>query len=69
METQIKESLITLLAGIKSSDIEVIVAETARLDEFLSAGGASLHPQLAHFLKQRSYAKAVTFLNAVENAR
>lgn len=63
METQIKESLIALLAGIKAADGSVIAAEMVKLDDFLARGrGAGLHPQLVHFLENRSYAKAVMFL-------
>jgi hypothetical protein len=62
MEPQIKASLISLLAGIKASDGTVIAAEMARLDDFLAQGRAGLHPQLAHFLERRSYAKALMFL-------
>jgi len=62
METQIKDSLISLLAAIKASNGDVIAKEMARLDDFLEAGRVSLHPQLVHFLEKRSYAKAVMFL-------
>jgi hypothetical protein len=62
METQIKDSLIVLLAGIKTSNGLIIADEMARLDGFLEAGRVSLHPQLVHFLERRSYAKAVMFL-------
>lgn len=62
MEPQIKESLITLLDGIKRSDGKIIAAEMGRLDEFLVQGRDTLHPQLVHFLERRSYAKAVMFL-------
>ena len=62
METQIKDSLIALLAGIKAADGQVIADEMAKLDDFLARGRAGLHPQLVHFLENRSYAKAVMFL-------
>ena len=62
METQIKEALISLLAGIKAADGQVIADAMARLDEFLERGRAGLHPQLVHFLENRSYAKALMFL-------
>src|SRR3954468_10901404 len=62
METQIKESLTTLLAAIKAADGQRVAAEMARLDGFLANGRATLHPQLVHFLQNRSYAKAVMFL-------
>jgi hypothetical protein len=62
METQIKEALCSLLAGIKAADARVVGDEMARLDDFLARGRTALHPQLVHFLENRSYAKAVMFL-------
>ncbi|HUR59270.1 MAG TPA: hypothetical protein VM029_16255 [Opitutaceae bacterium] len=62
METQIKDALIALLAGIKAADGQAIADQMARLDDFLERGRAGLHPQLVHFLENRSYAKAVMFL-------
>ncbi|MES2696568.1 MAG: hypothetical protein V4773_24075 [Verrucomicrobiota bacterium] len=62
METQIKTSLDALLAAIKASDGQVIADEMAKLDDYLERGRAGLHPQLVHFLQNRSYAKAVMFL-------
>jgi hypothetical protein len=62
METQIKESLMLLLDGIKRSDGQVIAEQMARLDTTLEQGRLSLHPQLVHFLERRSYAKALMFL-------
>ena len=61
-ESEIKAALISLLAGIKSSDGPLISREMQRLDEFLAAGKAAHSPQLAHFLERRSYAKALTLL-------
>ena len=62
METQIKDSLITLLDAIKASNATVVAAEMTKLDGFLEQGRGTLHPQLVHFLEKRSYAKAVMFL-------
>ncbi|MEX2044202.1 MAG: hypothetical protein WD941_02540 [Opitutus sp.] len=62
MESQIKDSLTALLAAIKAADGQRIADETARLDDYLERGRAGLHPQLAHFLEKRSYAKALMFL-------
>lgn len=62
MEHQIKEALILLLAAIKSSDGQAIADQMARLDEFLERGRPGLHPQLVHFLENRSYAKALMLL-------
>lgn len=62
MELQIKNSLTALLAAIKASDGQTVANEMARLDDYLEKGRAGLHPQLVHFLENRSYPKAVMFL-------
>jgi hypothetical protein len=62
MESQIKDSLIALLAGIKRSDGTAVADEMGRLEGYLRDGRAALHPQLVHFLERRSYAKALMFL-------
>ena len=62
METQIKTSLTALLAAIKVADGQTVTDEMTRLDDFLERGRAGLHPQLVHFLENRSYAKALMFL-------
>jgi hypothetical protein len=62
MEAQIKESLNSLMDGIKRADGTRIAEEMGRLETFLSQGRAALHPQLVHFLERRSYAKALLFL-------
>ncbi len=67
METEIKASLMALLAAIKNSNAKVIAAEMARLDDFATQGRMSLHPQLLHFLERRSYAKAAMFLGGAED--
>jgi len=53
METQVKESLILLLNGIKRSDGGTVAAEMAKLDAMLAAGRDSLPAQLRHFLERR----------------
>lgn len=62
MEIQIKDSLTALLAAIKASDGQTVADEMMRLDDFLARGRTGLHPQLVHFLENRSYAKALMFL-------
>ena len=67
METQIKDALISLLEAIKRSDGPTIAQEMARLDTFLEQGRLTLHPQLVHFMENRSYAKALMFLGGETN--
>ena len=62
MEPQIKSAVSNLLAAIERGDGGVIAAEMGKLDDFLTAGRGQLHPQLVHFLENRSYAKAHLFL-------
>lgn len=62
MEKPIKDALNALLAAIKASDGQSITDEMTKLDEYLARGRAGLHPQLIHFLENRSYAKALMFL-------
>lgn len=62
METQIKSAIIKMLAAIKAGDGQVVAEEMARLDGWLEQGRMALHPQLVHFLENRSYAKALMFL-------
>lgn len=62
MEKQIKDALNALLSAIKAADGQTIADEMTKLDDYLVRGRAGLHPQLAHFLENRSYAKALMFL-------
>ena len=62
MEVQIKASVVALLAAIKAGDGQTVADEMTRLDDFVARGRAGLHPQLVHFLENRSYAKALMFL-------
>ena len=62
MEDEIRKALAALHAAIQRSDGAAILAQTARLDELLARHRADLHPQLAHFLERRSYAKALAWL-------
>jgi hypothetical protein len=62
METQIKTALTSLLSAIKAADGQTVADEMAKLDDFADRGRAGLHPQLVHFLQNRSYAKALMFL-------
>jgi hypothetical protein len=67
MEAQIKESLNSLLEGIKRSDDGRVAGEMARLDALLAKGRPELNPQLIHFLERRSYAKALQFLGGASD--
>ena len=66
METEIKDTLVRLLAAIGNSDGAAVTEETTRLDGLLERGREALPGQLAHFLERRSYAKALAFLSGNE---
>ena len=67
MEPDIKASLDSLLAAISAGDGPTIATEMGRLDDFLTRGRAELHPQLVHFLENRSYAKAHLYLGGASD--
>ena len=62
MENEIKAALIRLLKGIKESDTKETLAGMDDLDRLSAEYRGKVHPQLAHFLERRSYAKALDFL-------
>lgn len=62
METEIKTAVGNLLNAIERGEGAVIASEMEKLDTYLAAGRGQLHPQLVHFLENRSYAKAHMFL-------
>lgn len=67
MQIDIRTSLTNLMAAIQRGDGAVIAAEMAHLDEALEAGRETLPPRLVHFLQNRSYAKALMFLEGEGN--
>lgn len=67
MDALVKESLVCLLHGIAAGDGRAIAAGMERLDGFLQNGRSQLHPQLAHYLQNRSYAKALAWLGGETN--
>jgi hypothetical protein len=62
MEESIKNALVELLDAIKRADGDAVAGRMALLDNLLLKGRPSLHPQLVHFLENRSYPKALMFL-------
>jgi hypothetical protein len=61
-EAYIKEYLILLLTGISNSDGSAVTHSMEKLDALLQEQGNTLHPQLKHFMQNRSYAKALAYL-------
>ncbi|MEZ5275911.1 MAG: hypothetical protein R3F07_05990 [Opitutaceae bacterium] len=62
MENEIKAALIRLLKGIKDSDTQETLDGMDALEALSAEYRGKMHPQLAHFLERRSYAKALDFL-------
>lgn len=67
METELKACLNSLMDAIKASDRATVAREMGRLDGMLAAGREVMHPQLVHFLANRSYAKALMFLGGASD--
>lgn len=63
IETQIKESLVRLKDAIALADADQIKQSMAFVDGVLVNHKREIDPQLKHFLKNRSYMKALAFLN------
>lgn len=61
-DMEIRATLTALLSAIKTADGARVTTEIGRLDEIVAKERGNLHPQLAHFLERRSYAKALMFL-------
>jgi hypothetical protein len=68
MEREIHDALAALNAGIARADGAIISAQAAKLDELLERNRGALHPQLAHYLERRSYAKALAWLGGAAPA-
>ena len=67
MSDQLKDYLTRLMKAIKDGDGPGINAAMGTVEAVLEANRAGLHPQLVHFLEQRSYAKALLFLGGAED--
>ncbi len=63
-ETDIRDSLRRLLAAIKASDGASVEVEMGRIEDVLGRERDRLTPRLAHFLQNRSYAKALALLDS-----
>jgi hypothetical protein len=63
-DDKIKAALIRFHDAIKKSDGAALSTALNEVEALLAAHRAELHPQLAHFLEGRSYAKALAWLGA-----
>lgn len=62
--TDIKEALMAVTRSIKEADGPATMQALDRIERFLQAHREEIHPQLAHFLERRSYAKALLWLQS-----
>lgn len=65
-EAKIKAVLIRFNTAIKSADGAALSAALTEVEALLAAHREAIHPQLAHFLEGRSYAKALAWLGAAD---
>lgn len=68
MKDRIKDTLMRLLESIKRSDTQGILSGMEEVEALARQPDADLHPQLAHFLERRSYAKALQYLETSGNS-
>ncbi len=62
IETQIKDSLLKLKDAIADADAEQVKRSIGFIESALQEHRRELRPQLKHFLKNRSYMKALAYL-------
>ena len=62
MENEIKRHLLMIRESISRADGEGMIRALAELDRIVAESGTGLPPRLAHFLQNRSYEKALAFL-------
>ncbi len=62
IEQKLKEALISMQEAISQSDAARISKALSELDDAARTHKRELDPQLLHFLKRRSYQKALMFL-------
>jgi hypothetical protein len=67
IESNIKENLIALQSAIRSADGATIGRALSELDRLAGEGAKAIDPQLLHFLRNRSYEKALAFLGGDQN--
>ena len=63
IESEIKSMLIELQTAIESTDAATIRQQIAFIDDSLKNHRKDLDSQLAHYLRNRSYQKALAYLN------
>jgi len=60
---ELHAALMAATTAIKEANAGATSAALDRIENFLGSHRIELHPQLAHFLERRSYAKALAWLD------
>lgn len=63
IEVELKSALLGLQTAISNGDAAGIKSNLAAIEEATVAGRKELDPQLKHYLKNRSYMKALAYLS------
>lgn len=61
---EIQAALMAVTKAIKEANGPAMTDALDRIETFLAGHRAELHPQFAHFLERRSYAKALAWLES-----
>ena len=61
---EIHAALMAVTKSIKEANGTATVEALDRIERFLTGHRMALHPQFAHFLERRSYAKALAWLES-----
>jgi len=62
--TEIQAALMAVTKSIKEANGVATAEALDRIERFLTDHRIELHPQFAHFLERRSYAKALAWLES-----
>ena len=68
-EQQVKIALAEFENGLSAGQSECVGQALSKLNQYLESAPSDAHPQLIHFLKKRSYQKAIQWLNGEDPER
>lgn len=68
-EQQVKAALEDFEKGLSSGQSEMVGQALRRLNQYAEAAPSNTDPQLIHYLKKRSYQKAIQWLNGEDPER
>ena len=68
-EQQVKAALAEFEKGLSSGQSEMVGQALSKLNQYSETAPSDTHPQLIHYLKKRSYQKAIQWLNGEDPER